>query len=325
VSAPTASTRTLVIALLANFGIAVSKFIAAAVTGSSAMLTEGVHSVVDCTKQLLLIWGRRQAKKPPDKYHPLGYGREIYFWSFVVAVLVFALGAGVSIYEGIIHIAEPEHAVSPVVAYSVLVVAFVLEGWSTLAAFREFKAAKGALSWWQAIRRSKDPPSFIVLLENGAAMAGIVAAAIGLGLSQITADPFYDGAASVVIGVILGVTAMLLAHESKGLLIGEAADPELVRGLRELACKKRGIVGVGHVLTIHSSPDQITAMMNVDFRDTISARDVERIVREVEREAHKEWPQVRRLFIRPMQNAADERKKLGAKAKGARRRPKRNG
>ena len=297
------------IALLANLGIAVSKFVAAAITGSSAMLTEGVHSVVDSTNQLLLMWGRRQAKKPPDKYHPLGYGREIYFWSFVVAVLVFALGAGVSIYEGIIHIAHPEPAVSPIVAYVVLLIAFLLEGWSTLEAFKEFKAAKGDLGWFEAVVRSKDPPSFIVLLENGAAMAGIIAAAIGLALSQLSGDPFYDGAASIVIGLILGVTSMLLAYESKGLLIGEAANPELVRGLRELACGKRGIVGVGHVLTVHSSPDQITAMMNVDFRDTISAGDVERIVREVERDAHKKWPQVRRLFIRPMQGAAKERGK----------------
>ena len=308
-SAATASTRTLVIALIANLGIAASKFVAAAITGSSAMLTEGVHSVVDSTNQLLLMWGRRQAKKPPDKYHPLGYGREIYFWSFVVAVLVFALGAGVSIYEGIIHIAHPEEAVSRIVAYIVLLVAFLLEGWSTLEAFQEFRHSKGRLGWWDAIRTSKDPPAFIVLLENGAAMAGIVAAAIGLFLAQLTDDPFYDGAASIVIGIILGLTALLLAYESKGLLIGEAADPELVRGLRQLACSKQGVVGVGHVLTVHSSPDQITAMINVDFRDTISAGDVERIVQEVEREAHKQWPQVRRLFIRPMHGAADERRK----------------
>jgi cation diffusion facilitator family transporter len=307
VSAPTASTRTLVIALLANLGIAVSKFVAAAITGSSAMLTEGVHSVVDCTNQLLLMWGRRQAKKPPDKYHPLGYGRELYFWSFVVAVLVFALGAGVSIYEGIIHIAYPEEAVSPFVAYAVLLVAFLLEGWSTLEAFQEFRLSKGKLGWFEAIRRSKDPPAFIVLLENGAAMAGIIAAAIGLFLAQETGDPFYDGAASIVIGVILGITALLLAYESKGLLIGEAADPDLIRELRQLACSKKGVVGVGHVLTVHSSPDQITAMVNVDFRDTISAGDVERIVRELERETHRRWPQVRRLFIRPMHGAAAER------------------
>jgi len=307
VSSPTASNRTLVIALLANLGIAASKFVAAVITGSSAMLTEGVHSVVDSTNQLLLMWGRRQAKKPADKYHPLGYGRELYFWSFVVAVLVFSLGAGVSIYEGIIHIAEPEHAVSPYIAYGVLLVAFFLEGWSTMEAFKEFRAAKGSLGWIEAIRRSKDPPAFIVLLENGAAMAGIVAAAVGVLLAQLTGDPFYDGAASVVIGVILGVTAFVLAYESKGLLIGEAADPDLVRALRELACNKEGIVGVGHVLTVHSSPDQITAMLNVDFRDTITAGEVERIVCEVEDEAHERWPQVRRLFIRPMQGAAKER------------------
>jgi len=266
------------------------------------------------------MWGRRQSKKPPDKYHPLGYGRELYFWSFVVAVLVFSLGAGVSIYEGIIHISHPEAAVSPIVAYGVLAIAFLLEGWSTLEAFKEFRASKGKLGWFQAIRRSKDPPAFIVLLENGAAMAGIIAAAIGLFLAQLTGDPFYDGAASVVIGIILGITAMVLAYESKGLLIGEAADPELVRGLRELACSKRGIVGVGHVLTIHSAPDQVSAMMNVDFRDTITAGDVERIVRQVEREAHKKWPQVRRLFIRPMQNAGEERTKLERRPPKRRRR-----
>jgi cation diffusion facilitator family transporter len=307
-SAPTTSTRTLVIALLANLGIAVSKFVAAAITGSSAMLTEGVHSVVDSTNQLLLMWGRHASRRPPDAKHPLGYGRELYFWSFVVAVLVLALGAGVSVYEGILHIAHPEPAVSPLVAYVVLVVAFALEGWSTLEAFREFKAAKGDVGWLEAIRQSKDPPSFIILLENGAAMAGIVAAAVGLLLAQLTGDPFFDGAASVVIGAILGITAMLLAYESKGLLIGEAADPKLVNGLRELAYSKQGVVGVGHVLTVHSAPDQITAMINVDFRDSITAGDVERIVAETEKEAHERWPQVRRLFIRPLQGAANQSK-----------------
>jgi cation diffusion facilitator family transporter len=309
-SSPTASTRTLVIALVANLGIAVSKFVAAAITGSSAMLTEGVHSVVDSTNQLLLMWGRHAARRPPDMRHPFGYGRELYFWSFVVAVLVFALGAGVSVYEGIIHILEPEPAVAPLVAYGVLLVAFLLEGWSTVEAFKEFRVAKGSLGWFEAIRRSKDPPAFIVLLENGAAMAGIIAAAVGLLLSQLTHNPFYDGAASVVIGLILGVTALLLANESKGLLIGEAADPDLVRSIHDLACEKDGIVGVGYILTSHSSPDQITVMMNVDFRDNLLAADVERIVCEVEAEARERWPDVRRLFIRPMQGAAEQRKKL---------------
>jgi len=298
-SAHTTSTRTLVIALLANLGIAISKFVAAAITGSSAMLTEGVHSVVDCTNQLLLMWGRRASKRPPDVFHPFGYGRELYFWSFVVAVLVFALGAGVSVYEGIIHIAEPEEAVSPLIAYAVLVVAFFLEGWSTLEAYRDFNKAKGSLSWWQAIRRSKDPPAFIVLLENGAAMAGIIAAGIGLALSQLTGDPFFDGAASVVIGVILGVTACLLAYESKALLIGEAADPELVSALHDMVQSCKGVTAVGQVLTVHSAPDQITAMLSVDFDDDITARDVEALVWGIEVEAAQRFPMVRRLYLRP--------------------------
>src|SRR5262249_5716447 len=161
--------------------------------------------------------------------------------------------------------------VSPVWGYSVLLVAFLLEGGSTVAAFRDFSQSKGQAGWFEAVRRSKDPPTFIVLLENGAAMAGIVAAAVGLALSQITGDPFYDGAASVVIGIILGFTALLLARESKGLLIGEAANPELIEELRAFACGCPGIVGVGDVLTVHSAPDIITAMLSVDFDDNISA------------------------------------------------------
>jgi cation diffusion facilitator family transporter len=305
-SAPTASTRTLVIALLANFGIAVSKFVAAAITGSSAMLTEGVHSVVDCTNQLLLMWGRHAAERPPDEFHPFGYGRELYFWSFVVAVLVFALGAGVSIYEGIIHIAHPEEAVSPIIAYAVLLMAFLLEGWSTLEAYREFDRSRGKLSWFQAIRNSKDPPAFIILLENGAAMAGIVAAAAGVALAQLTGDPFYDGAASVVIGVILAVTAFVLAFESKALLIGEAADPEIVAALYGLVNAKKEVTSVGEVLTVHSAPDQITAMLSVDFEDQITAREVEAIVCAIENEVAAQFPMVRRLYIRPRSPADQE-------------------
>ena len=297
--------RTLLIAFGANLGIALSKFLAAGVTGSSAMLTEGVHSVVDSTNQLLLIWGRRQSRKPADHFHPFGYGRELYFWSFVVAVLVFALGAGVSVYEGIIHIAHPEEAVSPLIAYAVLIVAFLLEGGSTWAAFRDFKQAKGGLGWWEAVRRSKDPPAFIVLLENGAAMAGLIVAAVGLAISQVTGNPFFDGAASVVIGIILGLTALLLAVESKALLIGESADPELLTGLRALTLAHGEVTGVGEILTLHSAPDQITALMSVDFDDPITARQVESIIDQIECDARTKWPAVTRLFIRPRCNAED--------------------
>ncbi|MFN2472512.1 MAG: cation diffusion facilitator family transporter [Sphingomicrobium sp.] len=295
--------RTLWIAFAANMGIAVSKFAAAAFTGSSAMLTEGVHSLVDSANQLLLLWGRRAARRPADKLHPFGYGRELYFWSFVVAVLVFALGDGVSIYEGILHIGHPEPAVSPVVAYVVLVLAFLLEGGSTLSAFKEFREAKGQLGWFEAVKRSKDPPTFIVLLENGAAMFGIVVAAIGLGLSQLTGDPRFDGTASIIIGAILGFTAWVLAVESKQLLIGESAGGEIVDGLRAVISGRTGISGVGDVLTVHSSPDQITAMVSVDFEDSLTAREVEDIVARIEQDASSRWPLVKRLYIRPQSGA----------------------
>jgi cation diffusion facilitator family transporter len=298
------NTRTLLIAFAANLGIAASKFVAAMITGSSAMLTEGVHSVVDSANQLLLIWGRRQSRKPADRQHPFGYGRELYFWSFVVAVLVFALGAGVSVYEGVVHIMAPEPAVSPLVAYAVLLFAFLLEGGSTFAAFRDFRAAKGTLGWFEAVRQSKDPPAFIVLLENGAAMAGILAAALGLALAQLTGNPVFDGAASIVIGLILGLTAAFLAIESKALLIGEAADPALIESIRAAASRKSGIVGVGHVLTVHGAPDQVTVLMSADFDDAITAGDVERIIAEIEAEVEMLWPTVKRLYIRPQQDAA---------------------
>jgi cation diffusion facilitator family transporter len=306
VSAATTSTRTLVVALLANLGIAASKFVAAAITGSSAMLTEGVHSVVDCTNQLLLMWGRKASERPADERHPFGYGRELYFWSFIVAVLVFALGAGVSVYEGIIHIMHPEPAVSPIIAYAVLLVAFLLESWSTVEAWQDFAHAKGKLGFYEAIRRSKDPPGFIILLENGAAMAGIIAAAVGLALAQYTGNPFYDGAASIVIGAILAVTASILAYESKALLIGEAADPEIIAALHRLVESKSEVTAVGEVLTIHGAPDQITAMLSVDFEDHISARDVEAIVCAIEREVAEQYPIVRRLYIRPRSPADQE-------------------
>ena len=298
-SGATHDNKALWVAFGANIGIATSKFVAATITGSSAMLTEGVHSVVDSVNELLLVYGRKRSRKPPDVHHPFGYGREVYFWSFVVAVLVFALGAGVSVYEGLLHILSPDQPVSPLIAFAVLLIAFLMEGWSTLAAARDFNRAKGEMAWFEAVRKSKDPPTFIVLLENLAAMAGIIAAAVGVLLTIVTKNPVYDGAASVVIGLILGVTALVLAVESKGLLIGESADPKLVADIRELARRREGVDEAGEVLTIHSAPDVITAMISVDFMDSMSAGDVERIVCEIEQEVSMHWPQVARLYIRP--------------------------
>ncbi len=300
------STKVLVIALAANMGIAVAKFVAAAVTGSSAMLTEGVHSLVDSTNQLLLMYGQKRAAKPPDERHPGGYGRELYFWSFVVALLVFALGAGVSIYEGVIHFLDPEPAVSPLIAYGVLGIAFVLEGWSTLAAFREFNRARANKSWWHALVSTKDAPTVIVLLENGAAMTGLVIAALGIAVSAWTGDPRVDGAASVLIGLMLAGVAIFLAREAKGLLIGEAADPRLIEGIRR-AISRDGIMGVGEIRTIHNSPDQIVAAINVDFDNRMGASDVERIVCEIENELRAEFPQLFRIYVRPHEDAGKKR------------------
>lgn len=296
------SNRVLIVALAANVGIAIAKFVAAAITGSSAMLTEGVHSLVDSTNQLLLLYGKKRAMRPPDALHPSGYGREIYFWSFVVALLVFALGAGVSIYEGILHLLEPEPAVSPLIAYIVLVIAFTLEAGSTFAAFKEFDGARNGRSWWTALRDTKDAATVIVLLENGAAMIGILIATLGILLSQITGNPHFDGAASILIGVVLGLVAVFLASEAKGLLIGEAADPALIEGLRTAATRP-GVMGLGEIITVHNAPDQIVAAMSVDFDNRISAGDVEQIVAEIEAEVRRKWPHVLRLYVHPLEDA----------------------
>ena len=298
----TDNTRVLILALSANVGIGIAKFVAAAITGSSAMLTEGVHSMVDSTNQLLLMYGQQRARRPADEKHPMGYGRELYFWSFVVALLVFALGAGISTYEGIRHVMAPEEPVSPLIGYIVLGIAFVLEGGSTAAAYKQFNAARGTKSWWRAMVDTKDATTVIVLLENGAAMLGIVIAAIGLGLTQVTGDARFDGIASIAIGLLLACVAMFLAREAKGLLIGEAADPRLVEGLRRAATRE-GIMGIGSIATIHNAPNQIVATMNVDFDNRLSAGDVDRLIEEIEREVIADFPDVRRIYIRPHEDA----------------------
>lgn len=292
------STKTILIALGANVGIAAAKFVAAAFTGSSAMLTEGVHSLVDSTNQLLLLYGRARSKKPADAAHPFGYGRELYFWSFIVAILVFALGAGVSVYEGVLHILEPEPATSPLIAFAVLGIAFALEGWSTIAALKDFNAARRG-TIWQEIRGTKDAATLVILLENSGALVGLVVAAVGLALSLLTGNPLWDGLASVIIGLVLGVLAVVLLYEAKGLLIGESADPALVAAIRECAAAHAGIVRVHEVLTLHSAPTMVTAIISADFEDSMTARDVERIVLAIERDVADRYPILSRVYVRP--------------------------
>lgn len=294
------SARVIVTAFAANMGIAVAKFVAAAITGSSAMLTEGVHSVVDSVNHVLLFYGLKRSAKAPDGKHPLGYGRELYFWSFVVAILVFSLGAGVAIYEGIIHILEPEHAGDRLVAYVVLGIAFVLESWSTWEALKAFNAARGSKGFWDALRSSKDAPTIVVLLENGGALAGLAIAAAGIAVSQITHNPVWDGVASVLIGLVLAAVAIFLVIEAKGLLIGESADPALIDALRVSAEAHAGVSKVHEVLTVHHAPDQVVTVISADFDDHISAADVERIVRDIEAKVSADFPIITRLYVRPV-------------------------
>lgn len=290
-------------ALLGNFAIAVTKFVAAAITGSSSMLTEGVHSLVDTGNQWLLLYGMKRSQTPPDIIHPFGYGRELYFWSFVVALLIFAGGAGVSIYEGVIHIKRPEAISHPVVNYIVLGAAFIFEGISWTVAFREFSQTERRDGWWMTIRRSKDPATFAVLFEDSAALVGIVIAAIFISLSLWTGDPRLDGLGSVLIGGVLGVVALLLARESKGLLIGERASPELSAGITEIARSEPGVCAVNEVLTIHLAPDQVVATISLDFDDGLDTGRIEKIVNAIEARAKANFAEVTRVFIRPQARA----------------------
>ncbi|MDF0488217.1 cation diffusion facilitator family transporter [Sphingomonas sp. H39-1-10] len=293
-------------ALAANLGIAVAKFVAAAISGSSSMLTEGFHSVVDSLNQILLLYGQHRGKRPPDIDHPFGYGRELYFWSFVVAILIFAVGAGVSVYEGLVHIEEPEPLRDPLVNYVVLAIAFALEGGSWLLAMRGFAADNRGRGWWSAVRRSKDPAGFIVLFEDSAALAGLVIAAIGVWASHHFNDPRIDGVASILIGVLLGLIAMVLAREAKGLLIGEGADPAIVAEVRAIVDAYPVITSVNHVRTIHTAPDSVFVAISADFEDSLTMGDAETIIETIETDLKARLPILSSIYIRPekRENAA---------------------
>ncbi len=293
-------TRVILTALAANVGIAVAKFVAAGITGSSAMLTEGVHSLVDSTNHVLLLYGTRRSGKAADAIHPLGYGRELYFWSFVVAMLVFTLGAGVSVYEGILHLIEPEPTSDLTIAFVVLGVAGALEGWSTWEALRAFNASRGTKSLLRALHDTKDAPTLIVLLENAGALAGLAIAAAGLALAHFTGNPLWDGIASVLIGLVLGATAIALLIEAKGLLIGESADPVLIAAIRACTEGHSGVVSVHEVLTVHQAPEMVLSVISADFDDAISAREVEQTVRDIEAAVGAQFPMVKRVYVRPL-------------------------
>ncbi|WP_106639592.1 cation diffusion facilitator family transporter [Allosphingosinicella vermicomposti] len=295
----TGSKKAVLAAMGANLGIAIAKFGGAAYTGSSAMLAEGVHSLVDTGNQLLLLFGMKRSARPADRKHPFGYSREIYFWSFVVAVLLFTAGGVVAIYEGVQKLNAPHPVESPVVNYVILCLAMVMEGGSFRVALGEFRKVTGNTSWWRAVREAKDPVLFTVLFEDTAALIGLAVALAGLVAAHLFNLPALDGVASLLIGLILIAASLLLARETMSLIIGESASPALLARLEHHLLREPVIVEVRDMSSVHLGPHDIVVTALVDFRDTVPAGEIERIVGRLIAEIRAVEPDVKRLFLAP--------------------------
>jgi cation diffusion facilitator family transporter len=291
------SRKVIFAALIGNSLIAVTKFTAAVITGSSAMLSEGIHSVVDTGNQVLLLYGLKQAKQPPDRQFPFGHGKEVYFWSFIVAILIFAVGAGISIYEGIQHLVDPHPMTDVYINYIVLGLAIVFEGVAWTFAFIEFNKTRGKLGYFEAVRNGKDPTLFVVLFEDSAAMLGLIIALAGVGLSQLTGIVYFDGIASILIGVVLAATAAWLAYETKGLLIGESASRRVVEGIRKLVLEFREVKHVNEILTMHMGPDFVLLNVAVKFSDEATALELETTISRIDKKIRADFPLVKRVFV----------------------------
>lgn len=286
-------------ALGGNLMIAIAKFVAAGFSGSSAMLSEGVHSLVDTVNELLLLYGLHRAGMPPNPSHPFGHGRELYFWSFIVALLVLAMGAGISLYEGVMHVRHPEAIAHPQANYLVLLVSFVFEGVSWTVALREFRKRKGRLGYFEAFRMSKDPSTFTVLLEDSAALLGLLLALAGLVGAQWLELPVLDGVASIGIAGVLAVSATLLARETKGLLIGETAQPAVSEAILAIANGDDGVRCANGVLTVQMGPNQVVAALSAEFEDALSTPQIEACVNRIEKQAKVAHPEIVSLFVKP--------------------------
>ena len=285
------------VAIAGNLAIAFVKFIAAALTGSSAMLSEGIHSLVDTGNQLLLLLGVNRSRKPADSKHPFGYGKELYFWSLIVAIMLFGVGGGMTIYEGVTHILEPRPLEEPFWAYVILGVSMLMEGISWTFAIRALLAEKGKHSLWQTLRRSYDPSVLTVLLEDTAALIGLMVAFAGIYLAHRFSNPYFDGAASVVIGVILCIVSVILARESKGLLVGEAATPEVVESVTSLALNEPAVVAVNQVLTLVFGPEEVLLNIEAQFVPSLRVSELAKVVSRLEVTIQQYHPRVKRIFI----------------------------
>jgi cation diffusion facilitator family transporter len=291
------SKKAIVAAIIGNVAIATIKFVAAGFTGSSAMMSEGIHSLVDTGNGVLLFHGLRRGARPADKQHVFGHGMEVYFWSLIVAISIFGIGGGMSIYEGIVHMIHPSPLQTPYVNYIVLGLSAVFEGISFSVAWRAFRTTKGSRSVVAAVRRGKDPSIFTVLFEDSAALAGLLVALLGVLLSDLLHMPVLDGAASVVIGLILVSAAFWLAQESRSLLVGEVADPEIVAAFRDIALTDPAVMALGEVLTMHLGPEQVLLNIEMQFRPQIPVEEVDAAVRRIEQRIQIPYPQVTHIFI----------------------------
>ena len=293
----TSSKKVIIAALAGNALVSITKFIAAFYTGSSAMLSEAIHSVVDTGNQILLLYGLKRAQQPADKQFPFGHGKEIYFWSFVVAILIFAVGAGISIYEGIHSILVPSPIKNVFINYIVLIIAMLFEGAAWHFAFKEFTRAKGKWGYIEAVQRGKDPSMFMVLFEDSAAILGLLIAFFGILFGQITGNPYIDGIASIMIGLILAGTAIWLAYETKGLLIGESANQEIIDGIHQCAKTHPTVEHVNEILTMHMGPDFILVNISIDFSDSTIAGEIEKTIAAIDQQLKKQFPLIKRIFI----------------------------
>jgi cation diffusion facilitator family transporter len=284
-------------ALAANVMVTISKFVATAITGSAGMFSESVHSLVDVGNSGLMLYGVARSRQAVDRRFPFGRARELYFWSFVVGVLIFGLGAGLSLYEGalkLLHRAQPEHSA---VAFAVLAVAALFEGASFLVAWRRFAQIRRDETIWRAIVRSKDPRNFLVLLEDSAAIFGLLLVFLGLLIATYT--PFWqaDAIASICIGLVLAIVALVIARESKSLLIGESADPEIVKGIEAIVRADPRIEHLNEALTMQLGPSDILLNLSVEFCDSLSTGDLEAAIADLDRSVRRRFPAVKRIFI----------------------------
>jgi len=297
------SKKAIYAALVGNSLIAVTKFVAASFTGSSAMFSEGVHSLVDTGNQGLLLYGLKRAQLPANAEFPFGHGKEVYFWSFVVAILIFGLGAGVSIYQGWQHVMHPAELTSVTINYLVLGLAIVFEGAALWVALREFNAQRGEVGVVDAVKHGKDPTIFVVVFEDSAALLGLLVALIGIALVQVTGNPIYDGLASIIIGIILASTAAWLAYESKSLLIGEAADPVLVGRIKQLLADDARLQHVNEVATLQMGPQSVVVTLSVEFGRDQDAQAIQTAVTELTAEIKALDAVVQRVFVEPERTA----------------------